>query len=614
MHLNKTESKTENIVFRHFDSDKLKDKIILERQESDNKMIDDLLQEASKKMTNNKGYPDFIIRFTENSRFIIAIECKADITKHSSPNLDKVVDYAVDGALHYGRFLAKNFTVLVIGISGLDENELKVTHYLFKDGNDSEHVFSDKLLSCTTYLEECTREKLEFSTKEDLLKYSKTLNETLHINKIPENTRSLLISGILIALENRGFREGYRDFKTGKTLSKSLINAIAVQLDDANIQPLKEKELKKAYSFIETHPVLSQDKDFLESLISDINDKIRAFIKNFPHQDIIGELYTEFLRYANNDKKLGIVLTPPHITKLFCDIAQVNKNSVIYDNCTGTGGFLIAGMEAMIKNANGDQEKIKEIKSTQLVGVEYSDHIFALACSNMILHGDGKTNIINGDGLESHKYILKIDKETEELIKVPFNPSIGFLNPPYRADKKNDINEWEFVLKNLEHLTEKGICVTILPMSSFISSDKKDLLYKEKLLEKHTLEAVFSMPDDLFYPVGVVTGIGVFIAGQPHSKDKETYFGYWKDDGFTKKKNLGRVDSERWNELKKDYINNFKNKKNIAGQSVTKIVTATDEWCAEAYMETDYTQLSQAHFEDTLRKYASFLVGSNHDN
>ena len=89
-------------------------------------------------------------------------------------------------------------------------------------------------------------------------------------------------------------------------------------------------------------------------------------------------------------------LTPPHITELFADLAQVNKNSIAFDNCTGTGGFLISAMKKMVSDAKGDDDKIKQIKSSQLIGIEWQSHIFALAVSNMYIHQDGKTNIFNG--------------------------------------------------------------------------------------------------------------------------------------------------------------------------------------------------------------------------
>ena len=113
----------------------------------------------------------------------------------------------------------------------------------------------------------------------------------------------------------------------------------------------------------------------------------------------------------------------------------VNKDSVVYDNCAGTGGFLISALSKMVKDAKDDLNEIKKIKEKQVIGVEYQAHIFALACSNMYIHEDGKTNIIKGDCF---------DIEVMEQVK-EYKPTIGFLNPPYQVDKKKDTEELKFV-------------------------------------------------------------------------------------------------------------------------------------------------------------------------
>ena len=316
---------------------------------------------------------------------------------------------------------------------------------------------------------------------------------------------------------------------------------------------------------------------------------------------MLGQLYIEFLRYANSDKGLGIVLTPPHITELFADLAQVNKNSIAYDNCTGTGGFLISAMKRMIEDAKGDSGKISEIKANQLIGVEYQSHIFALAVSNMYIHQDGKTNIINGNCF---------DENVINEIKAK-KPTVGFLNPPYKADKKNDTEELEFVLNNLDSLVDGGTCVAILPMQCALATSGKILELKTKLLKNHTLEAVLSMPDELFTSskANVVSCTMIFTAHKSHPKNKETYFGYYKKDGFEKRKILGRIDVfGLWEEVKDKWVSNFINRKEELGISLRKVIKSDDEWCAEAYMETDYSIISEKDFEQSVLDYFAFLL------
>jgi len=426
---------TEKIVRSHFE--KHQDIIHIDEQISSNPKIDKLLKTASKKGCGG-GKPEFLITFNTNSDFLIVVECKADIAKHESKSKDKYSEYAVDGALLYASYLSKEYDVLAIAVSGQSKNLLKVSHFLhLKNERKAVSVFGDKLLSANDYLDGYLKSPEKFRQDYNaLLEFTKQLNDTLHTYKILESQRSLLISCILIALEYKPFRKAYKDYDNPKDLSNYLVDTVANELKRANIKPENLDNLGIQFSFIRTDTSLSTKRDLLKNLIDTIDKNINSFIKTHEYFDVLGQLYIEFLRYANSDKGLGIVITPPHITELFAELAQVNKNSIVYDNCAGTGGFLIGAMKMMIENTEGDNEKVKEIKTTQLFGVEYQSHIFALAISNMYIHQDGKTNILNGSCFD------------EDIIKTIKNrkPTVGFLNPPYKADKKKDTDELEYVL------------------------------------------------------------------------------------------------------------------------------------------------------------------------
>ena len=410
-----------------------------------------------------------------------------------------------------------------------------------------------------------------------------------------------MISCILIALEDEAFRTSYTKKTTPKSLADFLTKTVSEKLEEANISGKKLENLNIQFGFIKTDTSLSTKDKVLKELIDEIDENINQFIKTHEYFDVLGQLYIEFLRYANSDKGLGIVLTPPHITELFAELAQVNKNSIAFDNCTGTGGFLISAMKKMIEDAKGDTERILSIKSKQLIGVEYQSHIFALAVSNMYIHQDGKTNIINGSCFED-----AIIKEVKAK-----KPTVGFLNPPYKGDKKTDTDEFEFILNNLDCLVDGGTCVAIVPMQTALATNGKILEFKKQLLSKHTLEAVLSMPDELFFnsKVGVVSCIMVFTAHKPHDKNVETYFGYYKNDGFEKRKNIGRTDIYgKWEEIKEKWVNYYKRRKEEAGFSIKQFVNAEMEWCAEAYLETDYSDLCDSDFITELKKYSAFKV------
>lgn len=410
----------------------------------------------------------------------------------------------------------------------------------------------------------------------------------------------------MIALENEAFHKTYKEYSRAEDLAKQLVDVAVMQFKNANIQDEKLKILTSRYNFIMTDSSLSSVDGVLREIITDIDDNIKHFIKTHEYYDVLGQLYVEFLKYANSDKGLGIVLTPPHITEFMAELGEVNKNSVVYDSCTGTGGFLVSAMNTMIHDASDDLEKIKRIKSNQLIGVEFQAHIFALACSNMFIHQDGKTNIIKGSCLDP-----AIMTEVKNQ-----HPTVGLLNPPYKSDKKKDTEELEFVLRNLECLEQGGKCVAIVPMQSALAQSGRILDLKKQILREHTLEAVLSMPDELFFnsKVGVVSCIMIFSAKRPHPDGKKTYFGYYKDDGFVKRKNKGRIDLyNNFESVKKEWLTTYHNREEIPGLSVNKEVHATDEWCAEAYMETDYSLIDSAEFERSIKDFVYFNELYKHD-
>lgn len=600
------ERKTESIIRNHFD--KFKDQLIIEEQSSDNPKISKLLKTASKS-GNGGGFPEFIIQFKSNPELLIVVECKADITNHESSNRDKYRDYSVDGVLLYSSYLSKDFDVISIAVSGETSTNCKINHFLQVSGDKKPvEKFGNKLLSPDDYIKEYIGSPEKFRQDyEKLLSFSKEFNDKLHSLSVKEAKRAILISAILIALENEAFVSSYKKYTDGAKLLKSLITSCIDQFEEAKLDRSKIDTLKIIYSNLTILSDLHLENN-LVSLIKDVELNIQDFIKTHEYFDVLGQLYIEFLKYANSDKSLGIVLTPPHITEFMALLGEVTKDSVVFDNCTGTGGFLVSAMNLMIKDAKGDLNKVKSIKQTQLIGVEKDSEIFSLACSNMFIHQDGKSNILNGSCFDE-KIILEVKQ---------IRPTVGLLNPPYKSDKKKDIDEYEFILNNLDCLEQGGKCVAIVPMQCALAQTGKVYEWKKKILELHTLEAVFSMPDELFFnsKVGVVSCIMVFTAKRHHPTGKKTYFGYYKHDGFVKRKTKGRIDllQKFENEIKNDWILNYHNHESIPGLSVNKAVTADDEWCAEAYMETDYSTLNQANFETSMREFVNFKQLFLYDN
>lgn len=574
--------------------------IIVEEQKSDSPRIRKLLHMASKK-GGGPGFPEFIITSSNAPDFIIVVECKADPKKHISDTLTKPAEFAVDGALLYASYLSRESDVLALAVSGEAESELRISHYVqLKGTTQAVALPPSEIQSFNTYYDQFLHSEIKFRQDYDsLLQYSRDLNEELQAKKIKEAHRGLLICGILVALDNPAFKKSYKLQKTARHLAANLVASIVNEFKSASPPPERIDSLEAAFSFIKQNATLTKDKEFFVNLIDQIDTHVNAFVRTHKYHDALGQFYVQFLRYANNDKGLGIVLTPPHICQLFAELAEVNKKSIVYDNCCGTSGFLIAAMRKMLDEAGLAEETQASIKNKQLIGVEFQDDIYALAVSNMVIHGDGKTNILPGSCFD-----------LSQIIGKKHEPNVGLLNPPYKT-KASTTEELDFVLDNLSALREGGRCIAILPMSCAIGEDAVTLDRKRRLMEQHTLEAVMSMPPDLFHDsdVGVVTCIIVVTAHRPHPKGKKTWFGYWRDDGFILTKHRGRIDVKKaWPERMKTWLHAYRSREVVNGMSVIHEVGPEDEWCAEAYMETDYSTITQSTFEEAVRNYAVFRL------
>ncbi len=586
---------------------------LVEEQKSCNPKIDKLLQNASKQ-GKGKGYPDFIISFTKYPDLIIVIECKADLSRHQSQNRDKYVDYAVDGVLLYASYLKDEFNVLAVAVSGETDKEKRLSQFLWLKGNLTFKDFDGKSIISPNEFVSIIEKQNKPIQESELIKRAIQYNNELNSYSIPEVERCTFISSILMALQDEAFRTSYTahhksskdNFNPNRALIKSLLSSCENVLRKNGITDTKSKVILGEYRKIEQSNILSaletRDKKkkeqipntILRDLINDIDRNVLPYVKQ-GWFDILGKFYTQFIRYAGSDQKTGLVLTPSHITDFFCDISNLNDNDKVFDPCCGTGGFLVSAMNRMLEHAHGDEKKRHTILTDQIIGIEQRPDMFSHACSNMMMRGDGKSHIHFGDCFD---YDLKDKVKHEQPTKV-------FLNPPYDIGPDGQL---EFIENAMDCFGARmGTCIAICQMSSVLNGTSSVDDAKLRLLENHTLEAVMSMPTELFYPVGVVTVIIVLKANQPHPNSKETFFGYFKDDGFIKVKNKGRLDENgQWEKIKSTWLDAYINKKSIPGLSVMKKVTAEDEWCAEAYMETDYSTLSEKDFLQTVKRYIAY--------
>ena len=419
---------------------------------------------------------------------------------------------------------------------------------------------------------------------------------TLHALKIKTDKRSILISAILVALQQKSFKDSYPQSERPDVLMRNIVAIVMDSMRQSGAQPDALKNVEISYKSLIQAGTLTRGNVLID-LVHTIDHRINSFRKTHKYHDVLGRLYIEFMRYANNDKSLGIVLTPPHITDLAVRLVNVGARDVLYDNCAGSGGFLIAGMKRMIEQAGEDQKLVTDIKG-RVVGVEIQADIVSLLCSNMFIHGDGRSNVISGNCFDVAPHV----RET-------FKPTKGFLNPPFQSDK-GDVPELAYVLNMLDTLAAEGNCACIVPMQAALATSGPNGTLKRQILKRHTLDAVLSLPDELFADskVGVVVCMMVFTAGQPHPQDRKTWFGYCKDDGFDKKKPHGRIDYRgNWELIRETWVQRFHNRVEHDQFSVMARVGISDEWAAEGLIKTDLSRIEDL-CRHTVKDYVAFRM------
>lgn len=724
---------------------------------------------SKKQSMENKGTPDFmVVKDNSNTIVVIECKAKtSDHSKYSNLDDYKIngygssedtAKYAIDGALWYASFLADKYDVIAIAVSGQSLIESRLTSFVWPKNGDvfdvellSDGLLQNEMQSINKYEKDIdiVLERFaatEAEVKKELRRYTLSCANFLRANGIEDNSKAGFVSAIILGLTNHESKL-YQDTKSAidskrRTKSKKMIsdpigkNSVKMlkaalygdgnEFDDDYIRGIwdidkipkgKRTALKKFYNGLLAKDELlrapkGENKDFVDGetvlsrCIYSLYENVIEILEHYTGIDVMGEFYTTFLRFTKgNAKEKGIVLTPKHITELFCDIAEfysdnkMTEKTKIIDICCGTGAFLISSLARIKENIFNEtiseskkNEKYNEAQTNSLIGVERDPSMYALAYANMRFHGDGKSNLFNCSSLLVDSY-APIDDSGKTYLndnaKIPLHEAlasfgdidIAMINPPYSLDKKDnstsqnyeiivrkeecegkikilkkklsqakkatsstkealidkiqlDIekhkslieeikkemedtrmdevvfskgqDELDFVASMLHYLKIGGIGIAIIPMSCASNSGKK---LRAELLNHHTLLACMTMPTQLFFDssVGIPTCIMVFKAHIKHDRNKAVFFARWKDDGFKVIPHNGRKDFGEWTSIRTEWI------EQIDGTAETnpyvwlkKKISPEDEALAEAYIETNYTQLTDDDFERTLKKYALF--------
>ncbi len=542
-----------------------------------------------------KGYKDKLVKLDKDGQ----VENR---TTKNTPHFRNINSFAVNGAVHYANALLHHTSyssIIAIGMTGYKDEAEKIHHeigvyYVSKSNlgtgqkigeftdfsflapkNFDAFIETVKTLQLSQEELDKLKEQREREIDQSLVK----LNNDIYQNEkgLGENDRVYLVASSIIAtlgipgkvapLEKSDLKssteQGYRD-------GDLMIKKIESFLSHKKLPEEKRQIIIRTLSnTLLTHNInkVEVGESQLKRVFTKIIDDLGIYYKIGLTTDFTGKLFNEMYGWLgfSQDKLNDVVLTPAYVASLLVKLARVNKDSYVWDFATGSAGLLVAAMNEMLIDAKNTiqspDELIKkeiQIKAEQLLGLELLSSVYMLAILNMILMGDGSSNILNSDSIkdfEGQYGFGKMDKK--------FPADAFVLNPPYSA-LGNGMN---FVEKALG-MMHKGYAAIIIQNSA---GSGKAINYNKRILEKHTLLASIKMPVDIFIgKSSVQTNIYVFKVNEKHHKDEMVKFIDFSNDGYTRtnrkkaSKNLKDTDraKERYQEVV-DLVRFGKSKLNI---------------------------------------------------
>lgn len=566
MDLASIEEKVEDLFKAKLDNLKIKR---YSKVESINPLIKEALRKAESKTGGTGGnFPDIQILLDNKSGRTIPVMMEVKGLKNKLEKLEKdgsistkknyVNTYAVNGAYHYGLAILQNANtgckeVIIVGINASDlSKDLEVKAYYISEDNgyvpkhldcldESMTMFAsyniDSLykilenLKLTEQEQDEAIKKMEVKLESAVKKIHQDIYDDERLRtQLGTNDKLYLMCGLIMAgLSAQGISdleiEELHGNQTGKkTDDKVILTQVESFLEAKDCDQSKIDMVMTLLTPVFSKPVLWKPSDgisILKELFTEIKNDVIPYLTSPFHLDFTGRILNCLNDWVSieNDAMNDVVLTPRYITRFMAQLCRTNKDSLVWDTAMGSGGFLVSAMDLMVRDAQKTikdekelEEKIRNIKKNQLLGIEILGNIFILAVLNMMLMGDGSSNLINDD---SHQY------------NGDFRANVFLLNPPYSADGKGFI----FVEEATRKMTNGYACVLIQENAG----SGQGGIWTKKLLEHNTLVASLHMPDKLFTgKASVQTAIYLFKVNVPHDKDSVVKFFDFSNDGYSR--------------------------------------------------------------------------------
>ncbi|MFH1599623.1 MAG: N-6 DNA methylase [Pseudomonadota bacterium] len=541
--------------------------------------IAELLAQASK-TGKSIGYPEGLLVDNASMRVLAVLECKKSIGDISRARAE---------ALHYAsKFVEAGAAPVAVAVAGSSDDsfEVRVSKWngaswvdVTYEGTPIGWIPNRKDLERIASPHGPSELRPTIPPAEVLAKRAEEINRYLRESKIKDEFRPAVVAAIMLALASSGGK-----IRRDEEYILGDINSAC----ERAFKKAGKAELGKSLKVDEANAKLAAKSAAIVRILEKLNVNVLS-----AEHDYLGQLYEAFFRYTGGNT-IGQYFTPRHISRLMADLCSIGKSDVVLDPACGSGGFLVATMDRLIREHRMSRAEMVEVVKQQLYGFETEPVTAALCVANMILRGDGSTKVYGDDCFTSRKF----PKEGADVV---------LMNPPF-PHKKTDTPSERFVERALEGLKNRGRLAVILPTSILVKKSKGG--WRKKILKKNRLVAVCQLPDELFQPyAAATTSIVIIEKGVKHDPKVSTIFVRLNHDGLTLRKGI-RVERPTEPDLIPDAIDAILNKQSKPGFSGLGEVTDGIEWSPGAFIPSALPTPEEVRetVDVQLRRLASFYV------
>ncbi len=270
-----------------------------------------------------------------------------------------------------------------------------------------------------------------------------------------------------------------------------------------------------------------------ETILRDIMDKLDPLMLTDVDSDVKGDAFEYFLKASASTKNdLGEYFTPRHIVKTMVRLVNPQIGEKIYDPFCGTGGFLIESFRYIQRSIPPGKESLQKILREETIYGNEITNTARITKMNMILAGDGHSNIQMIDSLAT-----PIDGQFDiVLANMPYSQRTKHGHLYDLPSTNGDSICVQHCMRAINKAAPNGRMALVVPEGFLFRKDLSKT--REYLLARCQLQSIISLPQGVFLPyTGVKTDIIYATKVNQKIKSSERRRNFWyfdvKSDGYS---------------------------------------------------------------------------------